>query len=86
MRLHHVITVTLALMSLARTGLCTERALVTSEGPNGYGYKFEDDLVAGSGLTSNDPRLRVVRHAARDLLIRPRTGFIPELLKTVENL
>lgn len=79
----------LMLLSLPRTGWCTERdsqLVSTTTDANGYGYRFTDDLVAGSGLSVTDPRIHVLRHVTRDLLIRPRLAFIPELLKSVENL
>jgi hypothetical protein len=52
----------------------------------GYGYTFEDDpLNSGvSGLTGFV--LKVRPKGAREVLLRPRTSFVPELLKTVEAL
>lgn len=49
-------------------------------------YEFGDDpLQAGvSGVTGYVIKVRPP--GARDLLTRPRTHFIPELLKAVENL
>jgi hypothetical protein len=52
----------------------------------GYGYTFEDDpLNSGvAGLTGFV--LKVRPKGAREVLLRPRTSFVPELLKTVEAL
>lgn len=52
----------------------------------GYGYEFEDDPLAAGGFGPNDSRIRVRRGAQRSTLIKPRTQFITELLKSVENL
>ena len=53
---------------------------------NGYAYDFANDAVAGGALDAQGARVRAVRHAERDVLIRPRLSFVPELLKSVENL
>jgi len=57
-----------------------------SAASDGYGYEFDDDPLAAGGFGPNDERIRVRRGAQRATLIRPRTHFIPELLKSVENL
>lgn len=57
-----------------------------SQGDDGYGYEFDDDPLAAGGFGPNDSRIRVRRGAERATLIRPRTHFIPELLKSVQNL
>jgi hypothetical protein len=58
----------------------------TSTGDDGYGYEFEDDPLNAGGFGPNDSRIRVRRGAQRSTLIKPRTQFIAELLKSVENL
>jgi len=57
----------------------------TSEG-EGYGYQFEDDPLAAGGFGPNDATIKVRPKAARTTLIRPRTSFVPEMLKSVENI
>ena len=52
----------------------------------GYGYTFADDPLAAGGFGPNDATIRVRPNAVRNLLIRPRTSFVPEMLKSVENL
>lgn len=49
-------------------------------------YEFEDDPLAGVGLEDRGERIRVRRGAGRGTLIRPRTHFIVELTRAVENL
>ena len=55
-------------------------------GEEGYGYQFEDDPLAAGGFGPNDATIKVRPKAARTTLIRPRTTFVPEMLKSVENL
>lgn len=52
----------------------------------GYGYEFDDDPLNAGGFGPNDATIRVRPQAARTTLIRPRTSFVPEMLKSVENL
>jgi hypothetical protein len=52
----------------------------------GYGYTFDDDPLNAGGFGPNDATIRVRAKAARTTLIRPRTSFVPEMLKSVENL
>lgn len=55
-------------------------------GDEGYGYQFEDDPLAAGGFGPNDATIKVRPKAARTTLIRPRTSFVPEMLKSVENI
>ena len=57
-----------------------------SESSDGYGYEFDDDPLAAGGFGPNDSRIRVRAGAGRSTLIKLRTEFISELLKSVENL
>ena len=57
-----------------------------SKTTDGYGYTFEDDPLNAGGFGPNDATIRVRPRAARTTLIRPRTSFVPEMLKSVENL
>ena len=52
----------------------------------GYGYKFEDDPLSAGGFGPNDATIRVRPGPVRTTLIRPRTSFVPEMLKSVENI
>jgi hypothetical protein len=58
-----------------------------ASGGNGdYGYKFEDDPLAAGGFGPSDATIRVRPGPVRTTLIRPRTSFVPEMLKSVENI
>jgi hypothetical protein len=52
----------------------------------GYGYEFDDDPLNAGGFGPSDATIRVRPRAARTTLIRPRTSFVPEMLKSVENI
>ncbi len=65
--------------SAASTGAATS-------GSGDYGYKFEDDPLAAGGFGPADATIRVRPGPVRTTLIRPRTSFVPEMLKSVENL
>jgi hypothetical protein len=54
-------------------------------GGDGYGYEFTDDPLSAGGFGPNDSTIRVRANAQRTTLIRPRTSFVPEMLKSVEN-
>jgi len=55
-------------------------------GGEGYGYEFEDDPLNAGGFGPNDATIKVRPRAARTTLIRPRTSFVTEMLKSVENI
>ncbi len=52
----------------------------------GYGYEFADDPLSAGGFGPTDATIRVRPGPVRRTLIRPRTSFVPEMLKSVENL
>ncbi len=59
----------------------------TGAGGNGdYGYKFDDDPLSAGGFGPADATIRVRPGPVRTTLIRPRTSFVPEMLKSVENI
>jgi hypothetical protein len=53
---------------------------------DGYGYEFSDDPLNAGGFGPNDATIRVRPGPVRTTLIRPRTSFVTEMLKSVENL
>jgi hypothetical protein len=58
----------------------------SSDTKEGYGYEFSDDPLAAGGFGPSDATIRVRPGPVRTTLIRPRTSFVPEMLKSVENL
>ncbi len=79
----------LATSFLATTFLATTASaqdIQEQKTDDGYGYSFDDDPLSAGGFGPNDATIRVRARAARTTLIRPRTSFVPEMLKSVENL
>jgi hypothetical protein len=52
----------------------------------GYGYAFEDDPLQSGVAGTMGFVLKVRPKGAREVLLRPRTSFVPEMLKSVEAL
>ncbi len=73
-------------LTVALPARADEHDVARSDTPSGYAYSFGNDAVAGSGLDAQGGRIHAVRHAQRDILLRPRLSFVPELLKSVESL
>jgi hypothetical protein len=71
---------------VAFSGVASAQDVNDKKTDDGYGYEFEDDPLSAGGFGPNDSRIRVRRGAQRSTLIKPRTQFITELLKSVENL
>jgi hypothetical protein len=61
-------------------------APAAKDNAGGYGYEFSDDPLSAGGFGPNDATIRVRPGPVRTTLIRPRTSFVPEMLKSVENL
>ena len=76
------LTFAVAPAALAQAG----EAVKDSKTDEGYGYEFDDDPLNAGGFGPNDATIRVRPRAARTTLIRPRTSFVPEMLKSVENI
>lgn len=64
----------------------TGRASAQEGGGGQTSYDFEDDLVQGDLVRPDGENLMVRRRGARESLIKIREHFVPELLKSVENL
>ena len=61
-------------------------ALAQDEGGDTTTYDFDDDLVTGDLVRPDGELLNVRRRGNRASLIQIREHFIPEMLKSVENL
>lgn len=75
----------LAAFALSSAALAQD-AKAGGEKGEGYGYEFSDDPLNAGGFGPNDATIKVRPRAARTTLIRPRTTFVPEMLKSVENI
>ncbi len=80
------VTVVTVLFSSA-LAFADDKGYVENPGTNGdQSVIFRDDPLAAGGLGPNDVRITVPPTAKRVTLLRPRTQFIQEMLKSVENL
>jgi hypothetical protein len=59
---------------------------VTETSDDGWTAVFDDDPLSGDGFGSDVPTIKVRPVTAYGFLIRPRTHFVPELLKSVEKI
>jgi hypothetical protein len=76
----------LTLSASSRAQDATPPAAGTPGSSGDYGYKFEDDPLSAGGFGPSDATIRVRPGPVRTTLIRPRTSFVPEMLKSVENI
>jgi hypothetical protein len=74
------------IVAFAFTSTAFAQNIKEKKGDDGYGYTFSDDPLNAGGFGPNDATIRVRPRAARTTLIRPRTSFVPEMLKSVENI
>jgi hypothetical protein len=74
----------LALGLFTFTLASSSRAQTDAAKTDGYFYDFKDDYMVGDTISSNTAILRVRKPAARVTLIRPRTHFVAEMIKSVE--
>jgi len=80
------LAVVVGLFAFAVSSSALAQGIKDQKTSDGYGYTFEDDPLNAGGFGPNDATIRVRPRAARTTLIRPRTSFVPEMLKSVENL
>ena len=71
---------------VASSVFAQDKGVATTDTKEGYGYNFTDDPLSAGGFGPNDATIRVRPGPVRTTLIRPRTSFVPEMLKSVENL
>lgn len=77
---------TLALMGSAAFAQGTGNAQASSGTPRTQEFNFTDELVSGQLVRPDGESTRVRRRGAGISLIRIREHFVPEMLKSVENL
>lgn len=80
-----VIALSAGILAFATTTIAFAQGAPESK-TDGYGYTFDDDPLNAGGFGPNDATIKVRARAARTTLIRPRTTFVQEMLKSVENI
>jgi hypothetical protein len=63
-----------------------ERDIRVTETDDGYGYQFRDDPLNALGPDARGSVIKIRVRPERITLIRPRTSFVPEMLKSVEHI
>jgi hypothetical protein len=81
-----VVVTGVSLLLVASEALAQGAGAPAKKKDEGYGYEFSDDPLNAGGFGPNDATIRVRPGPVRTTLIRPRTSFVPEMLKSVENL
>jgi hypothetical protein len=72
--------------ALAQDQAAAAPAAAPAAEPQATSYDFEDDLVTGDLVRPDGELLSVRRRGNRASLIQIREHFIPEMLKSVEDL
>lgn len=80
------ITIACTVAAFLYSSVASAEEIRRTETEGGYGYEFSDDPLNAGGFGPNDSTLVVRPGPVRAMLIRPRLSFVPELLKSVENL
>src|SRR5512146_831810 len=85
-----LVLVTTSVITLSGIAAAQDKGAAAPKAAGGkedaYGYEFSDDPLSAGGFGPNDATIRVRPGPVRTTLIRPRTSFVPEMLKSVENL
>ena len=86
MNRHRTWLVSAAILIVPAAAAAEDKHPARAQIPDNYGYTFSDDRLLADGFGPTYPRIAVRSYRGRATLIRPRTAFVIELLKTVETL
>jgi hypothetical protein len=75
-----------ALVTLSITATAQIEPFHETKDAEGYRVVFPDDPLRGGGFDGHDALIPIVKHGMRVTLIRPRTQFVDELVKSVEKI
>ncbi len=84
--MRHLLLSTLLGLAIATFSLAGSVSMASAQEGEATTYDFDDDLVQGDLVRPDGELLNVRRRGRRASLIRVREHFIPEMLKSVENL
>ncbi len=71
---------------LALEGVASAQAKKKGAGGDVEEMTFEDDKLLTSNLGPDQAKITTRGGPVRTILVRPRTSFVPEMLKSIENL
>jgi hypothetical protein len=71
---------------IAFEGIALAQAKGGKKGGDVEEMSFEDDKLLTSNLGPDQAKISTRGGPVRTILVRPRTSFVPELLKSIENL
>ncbi len=81
------LVITLVLGTTASSALADgQNGFIEEAVAQGQSVVFKDDPLAAGGLDANDAMIKARPPAVRMFLLRPRTQFVMEMIKSVENL
>jgi hypothetical protein len=80
-------TILIALLSIAAfEGTAFAQAKKAKGGGDVEEMTFDDDKLLTSNLGPDQAKITTRGGPVRTILVRPRTSFVPEMLKSIENL
>ncbi|AKT37351.1 hypothetical protein [Chondromyces crocatus] len=75
-----------ALLGMSIAGSASAQEGRDKKKDDSYGYIFKDDILSADTQGASTAQIRVIKVGRRDQLLRPRVHFVPEMLKSVENM
>jgi hypothetical protein len=79
-----IIVGTVGLLALEGSAFAQKKA--KAAGGDVEEMTFEDDKLLTSNLGPDQAKITTRGGPVRTILVRPRTSFVPEMLKTIESL
>ncbi len=73
------------ILAASAAALLPATAMAQSGSGDAYEYRFEDDPMSAVPQRELSTLVRIPTGKPRTTLIRPRTHFVPELLKSIER-
>ena len=80
------LAITLALGITLAAGAAQAQGVRSDYSQEGGTHVFDDEDLLGAGIGPLGALLRVRPPPGRVMLLRPRTSWVPEMLKSVENM
>jgi hypothetical protein len=85
MRAFVVLSAAIGVLSMTSSAAAQDKVESTKDA-NMESWIFPDDKLLNVAPGNSEMKIRVGARVVRTILSRPRTHFVPELLKTIETL